>query len=203
MNVSVLTVFLVTPIHTPFLGEDDLTFVDKAVSRYILDGDTTILQAETGLTDDEVSHMSDVRDIVIYITALGIISAVTLAFLRPRKRIEKVVMLASPLYLHSLTGSVVAISLAIGFSKVFKAFHQIFFPQGNYLFSPSSLLIRTYPESFFAVQGMVVFLVFTCLSILLLYLHQRNEELKKNAKMKKVKIGRHPVRERKEDNKKE
>ncbi|MFW6378460.1 MAG: DUF1461 domain-containing protein [Nanoarchaeota archaeon] len=175
LSISVLTVFIVTPIHTPFLGDDDLKFVDSAISGYIIHGDEERLQAETGLTRGETSHMSDVRDIVLGITAFGVISAVALVFMRPRKRIERAVMLASPSYLHSLTGSVVAISLVVGFSKVFKAFHQIFFPQGNYLFSPSSILIRTYPESFFAVQGLVVFLIFTCLSILLLYLYHKNE----------------------------
>ncbi|MGM5481204.1 MAG: DUF1461 domain-containing protein [Nanobdellota archaeon] len=167
LSISVLTVFLVTPLHTPFLGDEDYSHVDSAVSEYIIHGDEARLRAETGLTHEEASHMSDVRDVVKAISLLGVAGVFVLTFLRVRTREEKVVMLASPLYLNSLVGTTVLTSAIIGFSRVFEAFHQIFFAQGNYAFSYSSLLIRTYPESFFAIQGVLLFVVFTGIAIVI------------------------------------
>ena len=38
------------------------------------------------------------------------------------------------------------IAAAVAFDPLFLLFHEVFFPQGNFLFAPESNLIRLYPE---------------------------------------------------------
>ncbi|MFP4118987.1 MAG: DUF1461 domain-containing protein [Candidatus Woesearchaeota archaeon] len=178
---SVLTVFLVTPFHTPFLGSEQYSPVDAAITDYFLHGNEKKLQQETGLTESEVMHMSDVREILVKTALIGVTGGILLTLSRPKKNTEKTVMLASPLYLNGVIMTGVLISSIIGFSKVFEAFHKMFFPQGNYAFSYSSLLIRTYPESFFAVQGIMIILTLTTLNILIAigeYMKRKREKKK-------------------------
>ena len=40
----------------------------------------------------------------------------------------------------------------------FTAFHSVFFPQGNWMFSSSSLLITMYPEGFWVGMGVIWFI---------------------------------------------
>ena len=38
--------------------------------------------------------------------------------------------------------------VAFAFDQAFLAFHELFFPQGNFLFGPDSNLLRLFPEGF-------------------------------------------------------
>src|SRR5204863_3817291 len=42
--------------------------------------------------------------------------------------------------------AVIALAAAVAFDPLFLLFHEVFFPQGNFLFGPDSNLIRLYPE---------------------------------------------------------
>ena len=40
----------------------------------------------------------------------------------------------------------IGVAAAVAFDPLFLLFHEVFFPQGNFLFAPDSNLIRLYPE---------------------------------------------------------
>ncbi|MHB8631297.1 MAG: lipoprotein intramolecular transacylase Lit, partial [Candidatus Limnocylindria bacterium] len=42
----------------------------------------------------------------------------------------------------------VAIAAAVAFDPLFLLFHELFFPQGNFLFGPESNLIAMYPDAY-------------------------------------------------------
>jgi integral membrane protein (TIGR01906 family) len=103
------------------------------------------------LTDAERSHMRDVGRLVrlLVITWLGAV-AVAIASLvllrRRRQAVGRALLLAG-----GLVGSlavVLAAYFAIDFNGAFLAFHEVFFPQGNFLFGPDSNLLRLFPENF-------------------------------------------------------
>lgn len=99
--------------------------------------------------DDERSHMADVRA-VFQATKVAFVAGVVvvLAVLRwtdraGRSRIVRDAALAAG------TGvSLIAIAAAVSFDQLFLLFHEVFFPQGNFLFGPDSNLLALYPDPY-------------------------------------------------------
>ena len=56
------------------------------------------------------------------------------------------------------------LSVVFSFNTSFSTFHQIFFPQGNWVFPSNSLLIRTFPIEFFISISRNIFLLTFLLS---------------------------------------
>ena len=85
-------------------------------------------------------------------------------------------MLASVVTLSLLF--LLLISLGFDFQWLFILFHKIFFPQGNWLFAESSLLIQLFPASFFEAITIRSFLVSLSIPILLFGygLYQKNKK---------------------------
>lgn len=103
------------------------------------------------LTDEERSHMRDVGGLVRVLTAVlaaALVAAVValIALRREPRRIGRLMLVAG-----GVTGGlavVLAALFAVAFDQAFLAFHELFFPQGNFLFGPDSNLIRLFPEGF-------------------------------------------------------
>jgi uncharacterized membrane protein len=101
-------------------------------------------------TDDERRHMSDVRSVFIGVQALAVAAVVVLVALARRA--------AQPGTLPSLVlaGAIAAAigvaaigaTFAVAFDVAFLFFHEILFPQGNFLFPPGSNLLVIYPEPY-------------------------------------------------------
>jgi integral membrane protein (TIGR01906 family) len=117
------------------------------------------------MTDNEKSHLYDVAVLIEKVEILLIILVVILALLVIlfRKQLSKINI--SKIFTSSGIIAIVVIVLfgissLIGFNRVFGFFHEVFFPQGNYLFPADSLLKTLFPDSFFtaALQN-TVFLV--------------------------------------------
>jgi len=51
------------------------------------------------------------------------------------------------------------VGISFGFSRAFALFHQVFFPQGNWMFAADSLLIRTFPAEFFVKISTAIFIL--------------------------------------------
>lgn len=109
------------------------------------------LDAGPLLTPDERSHMRDVGGlvrgltVVLGLAVLVVVWAVALLWREPR-RIGRWILVAG-----SVTGGlavVLAAIFAVAFDQAFLAFHELFFPQGNFLFGPDSNLLRLFPEGF-------------------------------------------------------
>src|SRR5438093_7270678 len=103
------------------------------------------------LTPDERGHMRDVSRLVrglLALLALAAVAAATslLAMRREGRRVGLVLVL-----IGLIVGSLALASgvvFAVAFDQAFLVFHEVFFPQGNFLFRPDSNLLRLFPEGF-------------------------------------------------------
>lgn len=99
--------------------------------------------------DNERAHMADVRVVfggtkVAFVVGLALILGVlrwTARGLRTRSIRDAAMFAGGAL-------AVVASVAAIAFDPLFLLFHEIFFPQGNFLFGPDSNLLRLYPDPY-------------------------------------------------------
>lgn len=99
----------------------------------------------------ERSHMADVRGVFIAAELAALVAGLIALWLLLRAdRGDHALLLIRNAALGALV-LVVALGLfaAVAFDAAFLLFHQLFFPQGNFLFPPNSSLMRLYPESYF------------------------------------------------------
>jgi len=110
-------------------------------------------------TAAEYSHMADVRRVcggakVVLATAI-IVIAVRLQ--RAWLRRDALRLVRDGAVAATLGVLVVGVVAAVAFDPLFLLFHEIFFPQGNFLFDPAtSNLIRLYPDWYWqGITGLV------------------------------------------------
>jgi len=113
------------------------------------------------LTQEEVSHMKDVKSMIstsnlIFSISLAIFIIILFYFRKSMKNVLRNTSIAVLSFLI-LSSSLVALS----FSWFFLKFHELFFT-GNYAFSPTSMLKTLYPDTFFRD----IFILYFLLSIL-------------------------------------
>jgi integral membrane protein (TIGR01906 family) len=117
-----------------------------------LDGQAPLLDAS------ERSHMRDVGSLVRVLGTLLAVAALVLLFslltLRhERRRVGRLLLTAAGIV--GTLAVVLAIVFAVAFEQAFLAFHELFFPQGNFLFGPDSNLLRLFPEPFWSEAALV------------------------------------------------
>ncbi len=108
----------------------------------------------------EISHLQDVQQVMQQVKiawgALAIIVGALFVFLFRDKD-----QCWEHFYLLGRWSSVIIaiflVAILLFFPLAFTLFHTIFFPQGNWLFSESSLLIKTFPQSFFVTMTAIIF----------------------------------------------
>lgn len=105
-------------------------------------------------TSAEISHLKDVKEVMektdytfyFLLLACGAIFAYKY---KDKKYLKKLLLwgggISAGLF---VLFSVLALT---GFNFWFEVFHQVFFPQGNWVFPGDSLLIQTFPASFFVL----------------------------------------------------
>ena len=103
------------------------------------------------LTDAERSHMRDVAHLVralwvVLLAAVAFVVGALVVLRRQRPRIGTVMLWTSAAV--GIAAIVVGGIVAFAFDQAFLAFHELFFPLGNFLFGPDSNLLRLFPESF-------------------------------------------------------
>ncbi|MBU1622896.1 MAG: DUF1461 domain-containing protein [Nanoarchaeota archaeon] len=142
-------------------------------------------KSELGLnyTATEVSHLEDVKgvikfiDYLFYFSLLGITLIVTY-YKKKWPEIKKLLF-----YGGITTVAFLLISLIISiisFDFMFTLFHNIFFPQGNWIFASDSLLIQTFPIDFFVKKSQMIFRISIILGAVMLGLGWK---MKKNEKI--------------------
>lgn len=100
-------------------------------------------------TTDEYSHMADVRSVfrgaeTLAVLALGVI---VFRLFRARGQGLGLRLIRDASLVAAAIVVIVGIAAAVAFDPLFLLFHEIFFPQGNFLFEPAtSNLLRLYPE---------------------------------------------------------
>ena len=131
------------------------------------------------ITNSELSHLKDVQQVMNGTNYLFyvLLFICTLIFTYYKKK-EKIKLLK---YGGIITLSLIGlflISILINFNLMFDLFHQIFFPQGNWLFSQTSFLITTFPITFFiSITWKIIFLTLFLAIIFILvsyYLQKRS-----------------------------
>lgn len=112
-------------------------------------------------TSNEIEHLKDVsvmiENILEVASITGIIILMMVAF---GKNLRGIVASASKTGIGLVL--VLVISAYFYWDIFFVTFHQIFFPQGNWMFSINSLLIRLFPERFWTTMatGLFFLLIF-------------------------------------------
>ena len=103
------------------------------------------------LTDDERSHMRDVgnlvrRLLVVLAASLAVLIATSVMLRREPRRIGRLALAVG--LVVGTVAVLVGLVFAAAFDQAFLAFHEVFFPQGNFLFGPDSNLLRLFPDGF-------------------------------------------------------
>jgi len=122
-------------------------------------------------TSLESSHLEDVKQVMNYTTILfyGLLLGVTALITyhrRKKKELEKLLTIGGKATVIFL--SVLLILSLTSFNFLFTLFHQIFFPQGNWMFATDSLLIQTFPTTFFTAIAIKIFLLTLILGAILI-----------------------------------
>ena len=96
----------------------------------------------------EYEHMADVRNVFRGAELVAILALGTIGFRTRRARREGRGLRIVRDGTLTAAGLVTLIGIAavFAFDQLFLLFHEIFFPQGNFLFPPDSNLLRLYPE---------------------------------------------------------
>lgn len=148
-----------------FSVDDRLTYGSYAVDylgnfagrRYL--GDLVQPSGSPLFTDAEVSHMADVKVVVLLTYAAGIVllAFFVVAFLALRKRRGA---FGRGLFAGAIVTFVLVVGLAVlavlGWDRFFTDFHRIFFSQGNWTFQLSDTLIRLFPGQFWIDSAIVI-----------------------------------------------
>jgi hypothetical protein len=100
-------------------------------------------------TADEYAHMADVRAVFRGAEVAAVLALFVGAYRvqRARRRGEALRLVRAGSLLAAGIVAVIGLAAAIAFDPLFLLFHDVFFPQGNFLFDPAtSNLLRLYPE---------------------------------------------------------
>jgi len=114
---------------------------EPAVVSFLVSGEPVL----DFMTAAEASHMEDVRVLVRDAMLLLISAAIILAVTWTVQPLERGQFRAA-LVMHAAI-----LVLLIPFKWTFVKFHEIFFPQGNWMFPADSYLISTFSPMFFAI----------------------------------------------------
>mgnify|MGYP001039793121 CR=1 FL=1 len=180
--LSTIIISFSSPVHKIFLEKNDTRISnDKQITSFLISGDENVLPA---MTTDEVLHLKDVRRLLL-ISLLVLLISFRLSRSAWNNRLPKRTYrlpTTKPSYIQRFAMVVGAFFILIflgisfigkNFTQQFIYFHHIFFPQGNFFFPESSILIMTYPEQFFIFMGLSIFLLSTLLFFIIGYLSLR------------------------------
>jgi integral membrane protein (TIGR01906 family) len=111
--------------------------------------------------DNERLHMADVRA-VFQATKLAFVAGLVLVLgiLRWTARTLRARLIRDAAIAAGVGVSVLALGAAVAFDRLFLLFHEVFFPQGNFLFEPGSNLLILYPDSYWYWVTLVIGLAF-------------------------------------------
>jgi integral membrane protein (TIGR01906 family) len=133
------------------LSLDELAEQHRAWSAYITGGRDDPPDLGTQYTADEIAHMADVRRVFdgakVLIPAGLFVMAIRLQRARSHG-VEAMLRLARDgAVAAGVAVAAVGVVAAFAFEQAFLLFHEVFFPQGNFLFDPAtSNLVRLYPD---------------------------------------------------------
>ncbi|MEX2046200.1 MAG: DUF1461 domain-containing protein [Chloroflexota bacterium] len=123
----------------------------RAWSEYVTSGRDAPPELGTLYTAEELSHMRDVRGVFdgvkIVIPAGMFVMALRMYRARTRGVETLLRLIRDGAVVAGVAVAAAGVLAAVAFDTAFLLFHQVFFPQGNFLFDPAtSNLVRLYPD---------------------------------------------------------
>ena len=107
----------------------------------------------TEMTPAEVSHLHDVKSVMLGVAISSILALLITAGLTYTLKKKEVLHIYKKAGYATIITVIALVITGLGsFGFLFSVFHGIFFPQGNYIFSSSSTLITLFPQSFFVAR---------------------------------------------------
>ena len=100
-------------------------------------------------TADEYAHMADVRGVFRGAEVGAVLALFVAAYrvARARRRGAALLLVRAGALIAAAIVAVIGVVAVFAFDPLFLLFHEVFFPQGNFLFDPAtSNLLRLYPE---------------------------------------------------------
>jgi len=193
LKLTLLTILLII-----FLTTLSFKIVLKATSTTQNQQETIdFLNSKANILDplyetNEISHLQDVKKvfqkttILFYLSLLIITLLITLNKTKSKRTtLLKNLNKASKYTLISLT--TITLLTIISFNTIFKYFHLIFFPQGNWQFPNNSFIIQTFPLNFFITISFKIFIL-TIIITTLIYFYTK-KKIKWFSKPKELKPG--------------
>jgi integral membrane protein (TIGR01906 family) len=129
-------------------------------------------------TEAEASHLDDVKAVMKYAEyalygLILLLMALLVGYRKDKTLLQKLLRYGG----ISTVALVLLIALLsfFSFDFMFRLFHNLFFPQGNWMFAANSILIQTFPLDFFMSISRNIFLLALFFGILFIvsgYLHQ-------------------------------
>jgi uncharacterized protein DUF1461 len=106
------------------------------------------LSTQGVFTADEYGHMADVRAVFRGAEVVAGLALAVAAYrvVRAGRRGRALLLIRAGALVSVAIVAVIGVAAAAAFDPLFLLFHEVFFPQGNFLFAPDSNLIRLYPE---------------------------------------------------------
>ncbi len=147
-----------------------LTEPQRLAIDFLYDADLEDEMRSYGAQDDEISHMYDVSNVIKTIDFffyLFLLNIFFILFYLNKEGINIMDVLEKIFYTSLVLLSFLAFFILISFNFSFTLFHKIFFPQGNWQFSFDSFLITTFPESFFSMTAIRIFILAIVLALVL------------------------------------
>ncbi len=164
-KTAVLSVFCVLlPLFLLLLSYQTILFFTELTPAqenifYFLQGKEPL---RAGFTQQESSHLEDVTSVMIStnIAFYVLLLIITIIFTYYKKDKELLLKLVGYGGKTTLLAMIIIGGVSfLFFDTAFTLFHQIFFPRGNWLFSPDSVLIQTFPMEFFITISRNIFLL--------------------------------------------
>lgn len=172
VGISVLT--LTVPVYTSALTQaigvpassglpaSEVVALSARVRSFVADPEATVLPAtwrgRPAFGPGEVSHLRDVRSVLsgarlaTGVTALLLAAYVAWCVVARRLAALRAGMVAAAVLCAVFVAVAAAVALT-DFESFFASFHGLFFAAGTWTFPYDSLLIRLFPEEFWAVSG--------------------------------------------------
>jgi len=99
----------------------------------------------------EQSHLADVKHVIVGALLVFVLVTVLLCYSLKKGDVAKIARYGSVVLILMLGASVL-----VPFDALFTWFHELFFPQGNWVFSASSTLIQFYPFAYFEYFALAI-----------------------------------------------
>lgn len=133
------------------MGLGPLVQEHRVWSTYVTGGTADPPEPGRFYTADEISHMVDVRRVFdgakLLIPAGLFVMAIRLQRARARSAEAMFRLARDGAVAAGVVVATLGVIAALAFEQAFLLFHEVFFPQGNFLFDPAtSNLVRLYPD---------------------------------------------------------